>query len=321
MDSQTEEEIVGDENSDLDVEMKYEDMKPDDASGNHRSLRSSPRPTDAVCPPLSIPSQYLPPQSTSSSPVSPVSRLARFSHPPRSPVRTRPLSPTDRRLTYGRVNDGYPDPLADVTRLRVRPRGHQCLYPGARFEGSQKSGRNSYEVTVSIVNVDFAASYLCGYLCIKGLTEDWPELTTYFDAQIIGDRHGFVTDDWGATDQEDLVHWQRFPAFAHVRGDTKGPRMLLPNNTSRSAIFMRWKEHFVVPDHKVEDINGASFAGETKAFVFTSYQLTCKPRFLLHLHRPCSSIKTSNNTRHVKRHTRCSLSLRGSHTNSVGPDL
>ena len=30
MDTQTEEEIVGDENSDLDVEMKYEDMKPDD---------------------------------------------------------------------------------------------------------------------------------------------------------------------------------------------------------------------------------------------------------------------------------------------------
>ena len=26
-------------------------------------------------------------------------------------------------------------------------------------------------------------------------------------------------------------------------------------------VFMRWKEHFLVPDHKIKDINGASFAG------------------------------------------------------------
>lgn len=30
----------------------------------------------------------------------------------------------------------------------------------------------------------------------------------------------------------------------------------------RGAVFMRWKERFVVPDHRVEDINGASFAGQ-----------------------------------------------------------
>jgi glucose-induced degradation protein 4 len=27
------------------------------------------------------------------------------------------------------------------------------------------------------------------------------------------------------------------------------------------AVFMRWKERFLVPDHRVQDINGASFAG------------------------------------------------------------
>lgn len=26
-------------------------------------------------------------------------------------------------------------------------------------------------------------------------------------------------------------------------------------------VFMRWKEHFLVPDHTIRDINGASFAG------------------------------------------------------------
>lgn len=45
----------------------------------------------------------------------------------------------------------HPDPFTDITRLRVRSRGHQCLYPGASFQGTQKSGRNSYDVNVTIV--------------------------------------------------------------------------------------------------------------------------------------------------------------------------
>lgn len=31
--------------------------------------------------------------------------------------------------------------------------------------------------------------------------------------------------------------------------------------------FMRWKERFLVPDHKVRDISGASFAGTHKPYV------------------------------------------------------
>jgi hypothetical protein len=52
-----------------------------------------------------------------------------------------------------------PDPLADITRLRIRSQGHHCLYPGATFQGTQKSGRNSYDVNVTIV-VSFPGSLL-----------------------------------------------------------------------------------------------------------------------------------------------------------------
>ena len=44
-----------------------------------------------------------------------------------------------------------PDPLSDVTRIRLRTRATHCLYPGAIFQGTQKSGRNSYDVTVTVV--------------------------------------------------------------------------------------------------------------------------------------------------------------------------
>ncbi|KAF5389895.1 hypothetical protein D9757_003712 [Collybiopsis confluens] len=153
-----------------------------------------------------------------------------------------------------------PSPLTDITRLRVRSQGNHCLYPGAVFQGTQKSGRSSYDVNVTIVDVDFANSSLCGYLRIRGLTEDWPELITYFDAEIIGSRYGFLTQNWGANEQQDLVHWQRFPAFKHVKNEMKKPHLTI-SDRDRGAVFMRWKERFLVPDHRVQDISGASFAG------------------------------------------------------------
>jgi len=113
---------------------------------------------------------------------------------------------------------------------------------------------------VTIVDVNLASSTLCGYLRIRGLTDDWPELTTYFDAEIIGSRYGFLTQNWGATQHEDMVHWSRFPAFKHIRHEAKRPHMTI-DGQDRGAVFMRWKERFLVPDHRVQDINGASFAG------------------------------------------------------------
>ncbi|KAI0780967.1 vacuolar import and degradation protein-domain-containing protein [Trametes elegans] len=186
--------------------------------------------------------------SSSQAPVS--QRPDQAAAPHASGSRQRASSPTT-----------VPDPLSDITRLRVRSQGHHCLYPGATFQGTQKSGRNSYDVNVTIVDVDFASSHLCGYLRIRGLTDDWPELTTYFDAEIIGSRYGFLTRNWGATEQEDMVHWGRFPAFRHVKNELNKPHLTMKDALNRGAVFMRWKEKFLVPDHRVQDINGASFAG------------------------------------------------------------
>jgi hypothetical protein len=120
-------------------------------------------------------------------------------------------------------------------------------------------------------DVDFSSSFLCGYLCIRGLTDDWPELTTYFDAEIIGSRHGFLTRGWGADEEGDMVHWARFPAFRHVKNKLKGPHLTMDG--SPGAVFMRWKERFLVPDHRVQDINGASFAGNPPLTLYPDYLL------------------------------------------------
>lgn len=137
------------------------------------------------------------------------------------------------------------------------------LRPGSKFHGTQQSERQVYDVQVEIKHVDMRESFLCGYLRIQGLTADHPTLTTYFEGEIIGDRYGFITkhDDWGANTKVDLSHWSKFSAFRpYQKHARKGP-VNITDAAQRENIFMRWKEHFLVPDHRVRTISGASFEG------------------------------------------------------------
>lgn len=126
-----------------------------------------------------------------------------------------------------------------------------------------------------------AESYLCGYLRIQGkrtapvsrvatnqpfragLTEDHPTLTTFFEGEIIGTKHTFKTkhESWGASEKTDMHHWARFPAWRPLAKQAKRPDFTYWDYADRDHIFMRWKEHFLVPDHRVRTISGASFEG------------------------------------------------------------
>ncbi|TPX38593.1 hypothetical protein SeMB42_g06647 [Synchytrium endobioticum] len=141
------------------------------------------------------------------------------------------------------------------------------LYPGSRFTGEQKSGRSTYSVSVEIQHVDLRESFLCGYLNIKGLTEDWPELCTFFEAEIIGPRYAFLTRKWDADEAVDRQHWMKFPAFAPCNRFFNEDRFVY-DFEKQDVVFMRWKEHFLVPDHRIKSISGASFAG----FYYIAYQ-------------------------------------------------
>lgn len=96
-----------------------------------------------------------------------------------------------------------------------------------------------------------------------GLTEDHPTLTTFFEGEIIGTKHTFKTrnEAWGATEKTDMHHWARFPAWRPLAKQAKRPDFTYRNFAQREHIFMRWKEYFLVPDHRVRSISGASFEG------------------------------------------------------------
>ncbi|KAL6907272.1 vacuolar import and degradation domain-containing protein [Trichoderma evansii] len=159
--------------------------------------------------------------------------------------------------------DATPMP-SDCTYIRKIPiSASSFLRPGSKFRGTQQSERQVYDVQVEIKHVDLRESFLCGYLRIQGLTEDHPTLTTYFEGEIIGTKYNFFTkhDDWGANYKVDISHWSKFSAFRpYQKIARKGP-ITITDLAQRDHIFMRWKEHFLVPDHRVRTIIGASFEG------------------------------------------------------------
>ncbi|KAF9285091.1 hypothetical protein BGZ88_009660 [Linnemannia elongata] len=153
--------------------------------------------------------------------------------------------------------------------VRLRPSKIAHLYAGSRFQGRQKSGSNSYEVMVDIKDVNLKDSSLCGYLHIRGLTDEYPELTTFFDAEIIGNAYSFVTKKWDASSKTDKEHWTLFKPFEPMC-DIFTNDDFKYDFQNKDVIFMRWKEHFLVPDHRVEGITGASFAG----FYYICYNMS-----------------------------------------------
>ncbi|XP_055330986.1 glucose-induced degradation protein 4 homolog [Paramacrobiotus metropolitanus] len=152
-------------------------------------------------------------------------------------------------------------PAVPACRKKLPGLPNSILYSGSRFQGFQKSRGNCYDVEVVLHNVDLASSFLCGFLKIKGLTDEYPVLTTYFDGEIISERYPFLTRKWDADEEMDRKHWMKFSSFQPFNktfnSDTFSYDVLKEND----FVYMRWKEHFLIPDHNIRDINGASFAG------------------------------------------------------------
>ena len=84
----------------------------------------------------------------------------------------------------------------------------ECLYPGAKFKGEQKSKTQRYQVDVQIDYVNWEQSYICGVLNIIGLTDHDPQIKTFFNGEIIGPEFSFLTRKWEADYKRDLEHWR-----------------------------------------------------------------------------------------------------------------
>ncbi|KAI9176126.1 hypothetical protein H9P43_006491 [Blastocladiella emersonii ATCC 22665] len=163
------------------------------------------------------------------------------------------------------LRDSVAERLANA-RFRA-PSARGTLHVGAEFEGFQQSNDCQYKVKVTVQNVDLHTSHMSGFLEIHGLTDAQPEITTYFDGELIGPRYSFLTRAWDADEATDRAHWDKFPEFAAFAERFNADGFALPNPGSSEAresgdvVFMRWKERFLVPDHRQTTVEGASFSG------------------------------------------------------------
>lgn len=169
-------------------------------------------------------------------------------------------------LLHARREDD--DQVVNLSEERLRPVSVSGLYAGSKFHGTQKCGTASYEVNVELLHVNMEESTMSGYLKIKGLTSEFPELTTFFQAEIMGRKYSFHTRKWQADQKSDLLHWKKFPSFKPYVDIFNNDGFVYDPAEDSDYIYMRWKETFLVPDHHVSAIHGASFAG----FYYICYQ-------------------------------------------------
>lgn len=93
--------------------------------------------------------------------------------------------------------------------------------------------------------MDEENGYVCGYLKIKGLTEEYPTLTTFFDGEIISRQHPFLTRKWDADEEVDKKHWNKFKAFAPYAKNFNSDTFDFEALRDTNLVFMRWKVVFI----------------------------------------------------------------------------
>ncbi|KAI8868234.1 hypothetical protein GQ42DRAFT_125554, partial [Ramicandelaber brevisporus] len=135
------------------------------------------------------------------------------------------------------------------------------LQPGSHFFGKQSSGDRSFDLEIRFNSLNLADSTLTGYLTIYGLARSGEPMQTFFDAEIIGSNHSFITREWGASAEIDLQYWQTFPEFEQLRKHFTADPALPFDFTDHDVIFMRWKERFLLPDHRITAVHGAVYDG------------------------------------------------------------
>ena len=94
---------------------------------------------------------------------------------------------------------------------------------------------------MTLHHVDLENSYLCGYLKISGLTEEFPTMTTFFDGEIISERYPFLTRKWEADEQVDLDHWKKFSQFSLFSKTFNTDGFDYADLRKSNCVFMRWK--------------------------------------------------------------------------------
>lgn len=73
------------------------------------------------------------------------------------------------------------------------------------------------------------------------LSQDYPNLTTFFEGEIISRRHPFLTRKWDASEEVDRKHWGKFAPFRPFMKTFNSDDFSYDQIDGTDFVFMRWK--------------------------------------------------------------------------------
>ena len=73
--------------------------------------------------------------------------------------------------------------------------------------------------------------------CLK----DYPNLTTFFEGEIISRRYPFLTRKWDASEEVDRKHWGKFAPFRPFMKTFNTDDFSYDQMQGTDCVFMRWK--------------------------------------------------------------------------------
>ncbi|KAL2533774.1 Vacuolar import/degradation protein Vid24 [Abeliophyllum distichum] len=119
------------------------------------------------------------------------------------------------------------------------------------FSGTQNVSSlqkdEAWRVNVKIQGIDLDHGYLCGTMEALNVPMADTPVVTFWEGEIVDTKnYTFFTGKWGATTEDDIKHWTKFPSFSPLVGKVEEDGGKFLDLSNYPFIFMRWKEQYFV---------------------------------------------------------------------------
>ncbi|KAK4396213.1 hypothetical protein Sango_1457900 [Sesamum angolense] len=119
------------------------------------------------------------------------------------------------------------------------------------FSGTQNVSSlqkdEAWRVNVRIQGCDLDHGYLCGTMEALNVPMADTPVVTFWEGEIVDTKnYTFFTGKWGATAEDDIKHWTKFPSFSPLLSQVEVDGGKSLDLSIYPYIFMRWKEQYFV---------------------------------------------------------------------------
>lgn len=111
--------------------------------------------------------------------------------------------------------------VSGTTQGNTLPQPCTLLSVGQAFSGTQNVSNQqkdeAWRVNVQIQGCDLDHGYLCGTMEALNVPMADTPVVTFWEGEIVDTKnYTFFTGKWGASAEDDIKHWTKFPSFSRL---------------------------------------------------------------------------------------------------------